>query len=575
MSSKQIRSVFVITLVVVVCWLTVPLWGGGEDTAPSVPQAPPAFDAEQAFRSTEEFVTQNPMRLLGSLEARQATGYLQGVLQHLGYAVSFSHFDALVAGRRQAGRNIVAFRAGSSPGIIAVAAHYDTARTTVQGVADNGAAVGVLLELARVFSISPPQHSLLILASDGGEWSLSGAADIAANYPGSRNFMAVLTLDGVSVGELAGLRLDTEGQISGYTPPWLRGLAFRAAGAQGVPVLTPSGFREYFQHALALARTEQGPFLKAGIPAINLGSESADPTHAKRIYHSSQDTIANLKAESLRKYGTAAERILRAMDGLGAVPAGSMKSFAWKDDAFVSGWAATVLHVLAFLPFFAMVAFGWARCRRSLHAGTVLRESIFFLAWLVPFFLMFSLILLFRLLRFLPLSGLYPAPLKDSVLESPAWGLMTGVLAGALVIGVGLHFLARYLTRGQPRTFDASRTLLMTFLLIVVVLALLYNTYWAVTFLAFPALLWGAIGRGRSVGGRIAGALMILAAGFTFYIMAVFAASSLDAGWRLLWYATLALSSGMLQWQGYFLAASATVLGLRFLSLQFSNSEVV
>ena len=575
MNSKQIQSVLVITVAVALCWLSAPLWGGGESVDPAVSQAPLTFSAEQAFRTTEEFVTQNPRRVLGSLEARQATGYLQDFLQRLGYTVSFSHFDAVVAGRRQAGRNVTAFRAGSAPGIIAVAAHYDTARTTVQGATDNGAGVGVLLELARVFATSPLQHSLLILASDGGEWSLSGAADIAANYPDRRSIMAVLSLDGVSAGELAELRLDLEGQRSGYTPPWLRRLAFRAADAQGLRVVAPSGLREYIQRAFAWSRTDQGPFLNAGVPAMNLGSRSVDEAHAREIYHSQGDTIANLKPESLMKYGAAAERILRSIDELAAIPAGSMKSFAWKDNAFISGWAVAVLQFLAFLPFFAMVGFGWSRCRRSMRAGTVLREVAFLLAWLAPFVLIFSLILFFRLMKFLPLSGLYPPPLKDPLLESPAWGLMTGTLTGALVIGVGLHFLARYLMRGQPRSLDTSKTLLMTLLLVVVVIALLYNPYWAVTFLTFPALLWGAVGQGRSAGERAAGALVILAAGFIFYGGAILAAKSLDAGWRILWYATLGVSAGMLQWQGFLLAASAMVLGLRFLSFQFSSSSEV
>jgi hypothetical protein len=575
MNSKQIQTVLIITVAVALCWLSAPLWGGGESVDPGVSQALLTFSAEQAFQTTREFVTRNPRRVLGSLEARQATGYLQDFLQRLGYTVSFSHFDAVVAGRRQAGRNITAFRAGSAPGIIAVAAHYDTARTTVQGATDNGAGIGVLLELARIFATSPLQHSLLILASDGGEWSQSGAADIAANYPDRRSIVAVLSLDGVSAGDLAELRLDQEGQRSGYTPPWLRRLAFRAAGAQGLRVAAPSGLREFIQRAFAWSRTDQGPFLNAGVPAINLGSASIDETNARKIYHSQEDTIAGLKTESLMKYGAAAERILRSIDELAAIPAGSMKSFAWKDDAFISGWAAAVLQFLAFLPFFVMVGFGWSRCRRSMRAGTILCETAFLLAWLAPFVLIFSLIPFFRLMKFLPLSGLYPPPLKDPILEIPAWGLMTGILAGALAVGAGLHFLARYLTRGQPRSFDASKTLLMTLLSIVVVMALLYNAYWAVTFLTFPALLWGAIGQGRSAGERAAGAVVIPAAGFMFYGVAIQAAKSLDAGWRILWYATLGLSAGMLQWQGFFLAASAVVLGLRFLSLQISGDSEV
>jgi hypothetical protein len=333
-------------------------------------------------------------------------------------------------------------------------------------------------------------------------------------------------------------------------------------------VVTPCGLREFIQRAFAWSVADQGPFLHAGIPAINLGSGSVDEAYAGRIYHSPEDTIANLKTGSLMTYGSAAERILRSIDERNAMPAESMRAFAWKSDGFISGWAVAVLQVLAFLPFFTMVVFAWARCRRSVRAGAVLRETVLFLAWLIPFVLMFSLVLFFRLMKLLPPSGLVPPPLKDPILESPAWGLMAGTLGGALAIGIGLHFLARFLTRGQPRSFDESKILLMTLLSIVVVAALLYNPYWAVTFLVFPSLLWGAVGRARSAGGRAAAALVILAAGVTLYGVAFLAAQSLDAGWRILWYATLGLSGGMLPWQGFFLAASAIVLGLRFLSIQ-------
>ena len=113
--------------------------------------------------------------------------------------------------------------------------------------------------------------------------------------------------------------------------------------------------------------------------------------------------------------------------------------------------------------------------------------------------------------------------------------------------------------------------MLMTGLLVVIALALQYSSYWAVTFLTLPALIWGAVGRGRSAGARVAGALAILAAGTVLYAVAILFARELGAGWNILWYAVLGLSNGMLQWQGLLLAASAIVLGLRFLSLQFSK----
>ena len=105
---------------------------------------------------------------LGSLEARQSSGYLRDHFEKLGYSVSFSHFEATIKGREEVGRNVLAYREGAHPEIVAVVAHYDTAPTTVQGAIDNGAAIGVLLELARVFSDSF-RHGLLLIASDGEE----------------------------------------------------------------------------------------------------------------------------------------------------------------------------------------------------------------------------------------------------------------------------------------------------------------------------------------------------------------------------------------------------------------------
>jgi len=573
MTSKQSRIVLGITVVVVLSWLSAPIWGGMDKEPVPVSRTPLVFNAEQAFRITQEFVTRYPKRVLGSIEARQATGYLQEYLKRLGYQVSFSHFDAIVAGRRQVGRNVIGFKAGAVQEILAVVAHYDTARTTVQGAMDDGSGVGVLLELAQVFAESPLRHSLMILASDGEEWGMLGAADIAANYPGSSRIAAVLSLDWVTIGELAELRLETEGQRRGYTPAWLRRIAYKSAEAQGLPVVMPSGPQEDIQRAIALSLTDQGPFLNAGIPAINLGSGSADEARVREIYHSRDDTIANLKPASMMKYGEAAERILRSVDESNAIPRGANNSFRWSNDNYISGWAMTILQYLAFLPFLTMLGFAWTRCRQSLSPETTLRETSFFLVWLVPFALVYSLILFCRLLRLLPRNSLYPAPLKDPILQNPAWGVLAAILAAALAVGVGLHFLARYLTRGQPRSFAASRMISMAILLVVVVLALQYNPYWAATFLTFPALVWGAVGRGRSIGARLAGAAAILAAGFVFYAVAILSERSLAvrAGWDVVWYAALGLSNGMLQWQGFFLAALTLVLGLRFLSLQFST----
>jgi hypothetical protein len=572
MDSRPIRIVSGVTLAVVLCWLTAPFWGGIARIDIPVSQAPLLFNADSAYKITSEFVTRNPKRVLGTLEARQASGDVRNHLRGLGYQMSPpSYFEAIIAGSRQPGSNIIAHKPGSIPEVLAVIAHYDTARTTVQGAMDDGSGIGVMLELARAFTAAPLRHGLLIIASDGEEWGMLGAADFVESYPGRQRITAALSLDWVSTGRLVELRLDTDGQRSGYSPSWLRRVALAAAAAQGLPVKSPSGLGEFFQRAIDLSTTDQGPLLHAGIPAINMSSGSVDEARVRAVYHSSDDTIGNLLPASFGQYGQAAERILRSLDRLPAAP--SMDdAFRWRNDAFAAAWAMKALHWLTFLPFVVMLAFVWTNARPSLTGWAVLRETVFFAAWLIPFLAFFPLVLFCRLMRFFPRSSLYPGPLHDPILENPAW-LAVGIIAGfAAIIGISLHFGARYLLGPQKRSFGATKAVMMATLLAVVMLALIYDSYWAVAFLTLPAWIWGALGRGRSPATRIAGAIVVLLAGLALYAQAIASERILAAGIDVLWYAVLGLSNGMLSWKGYLLSASTIVLGLRFLALQLSDS---
>ena len=55
-----------------------------------VSRTPLRFDGEQAYQTTKEFVTKNPKRVLDSIEARQATGYIREFLKREGYQVESS-----------------------------------------------------------------------------------------------------------------------------------------------------------------------------------------------------------------------------------------------------------------------------------------------------------------------------------------------------------------------------------------------------------------------------------------------------------------------------------------------------
>jgi hypothetical protein len=571
MNSRQIRYVFIIALIVLLCWLTAPFWGGSAASSLPLYQGELQFNGGQAFQITRDFVTRNPIRALGSIEARQATGFLQDALKTLGYQVSFSHFDAIVDGSREVGRNILGYREGERSGILVIAAHYDTARTAFQGAMDNGAGVGALLELARVFAGSPLRHSLLILATDGEEWGMLGAADIAETYPDRQRIAAVLSLDGVGIGDLSGFQLATDGQFGGYSPMWLRRISFSAVASHGLPVRISSGVGEIMQRAILISRSDQGPFLREGIPAINLGSISVDRERAAQVYHSDSDTIENLKPDSLREYGRAAERIARSIDEMDAAAPVAQGDFQWSAGTFVSGWAVTLLQYLAFLPLLAALAFSWRKYGRSLSLEAIRHEATLLLIWLIPFALIYSSIHLCRLLRLLPRASLYPGPLKDPMLDNPAWGLLAGILITAILIGTGVHYMARYLMDRPRRSYGASKMILLSLLVVLVIVSLQYNPYWAIAFLTLPALIWSTLPQSRGGRNRAAGALAIPAAGCLVPAAAYFLQGTAHSDANIVWLAVLGLSNGMFHWQGFFLTASAMLLGMRLMALQFTS----
>ncbi len=570
MSSGQSKCVFGLMVLMILCWMVSPTAGNIQEPAWILPQYQLAFDASRSYEMTREYVTRFPRRVIGSFESRGSTGYLKQHLEPLGYKIDYMNFDATVAGLRQpVGRNVLAFRAGQTPEIIAVLAHYDTARTTNQGAMDDGSGVGVLLELARVFSADPTHRSLLFVATDGEEWGMLGARELARNYPERSKIVAALSLDFVAAGKLGEITLDTVGQSAGYTPPWLRQISRLAALAQNMQVSEAQGLGEHIERALLISGTDQGPLLDAGIPAINLGSRSTDYARQFTIYHSSQDTIDNLELASMDSYGKIAETIVRTLDGLRTIPTESMGSFHLRDLIFLSARSVSILHYLTFLPLAAVFLFHLYNNRKYLNGERVIRELLAFAGTILPFLAIYYCIILLRLLRVLPAYSLYPATLKDPVLEHIAWGVLGGLAAAAAVAATACFFIEWFVSRKMTRPdIFVSKLILLGILVVVVISALHHNAYWAVTFLALPAWIWMLVGFSRGTGGRVANRIWVVAAGIPCYAVEVLYARCLGLGWKLAWYEILALSTGMFTLTGFLLASATFSVGLRLFVIQ-------
>ncbi len=569
MEAKQKQIVIGSMGCVLIACLLLPFLFSARIPGPPLSPKPAAFDATRAHQVAQEFVTLFPKRIFGSMESRASTGYFHDYLEGLGYTVGYTHFKGRIVRRNEVGRNVLGFKQGRKTEILALVAHYDTSRTTVQGAMKNGAAVGVLLELARVFSSIPTQRSLLFVLSDGGEWGMLGAKDLAENYSERNRLAAVLSLDHVAIGDLAAFRLEETGLRRGFTPPWLRQIARRAAEAQGLPVKEPSGLMENLERAWFIPWEDQGPFLGAGIPAVNLDSISIDETRAKAVYHSPLDTAANLKTAGIEKYGLAAERIMRTLDDMTAIPEDSAGFLKVSGERYLKPQIIRSLHILAFLPFAVAFYFHIKNHGRRLTQTGIGRELLAYSGTLIPFLSIFFFIRMAYALRLIPLYTLYPATAKDPVLENPPWGLLGAILGAALIIAVVCYLIEWFAFRDLPKPqFHETKLVLLGVLLILAVFALLRNTYWASAFFLLPAWIWPLLGPGRSFLRKIGNGAWIFAAGIVYYTALWMVQARLELGWNLLWYQVLATSTGMISATGYFLAAAMVAVGIRFLAIQ-------
>src|SRR5207247_1132159 len=150
-------------------------------------------------------------------------------------------------------------------------------------------------------------------------------------------------------------------RASGSCWPWLSEGSRSALQAAGLPVLDPLRLREHLDLTMSISWTDQGPFLNAGIPAANIGSNSRDAGMEKTIVHSAEDLVGHMQPSSFVSYGRAAERALRTLDEMTLPGAGSMGPFRLKDSAYLSSGLVTLLHFLTFLPFFAILCVDFSK----------------------------------------------------------------------------------------------------------------------------------------------------------------------------------------------------------------------
>jgi len=239
-------------------------------------------------------------------------------LRALGYAPEVQRGDSCGRwGRCGEVQNIVATVPGG-PGAVLLVAHYDSVPAG-PGAADDGAAVGAVLEVARVLAKAPaPRNTIVLLIDDGEEVGLLGAELFMANHPLAEQVHVVINLEARGTSGPS-LMFETAGPTAE--------LSRLFAEAVDRPI-SSSLFAAVYERLPN--DTDLTVFRAHGLAGYNFAFID-DARH----YHTAQDDLDHLSAASVQHHGDNALALVRVLSQADLRTLGQGGDAVWFD---VLGW---------------------------------------------------------------------------------------------------------------------------------------------------------------------------------------------------------------------------------------------
>jgi glutaminyl-peptide cyclotransferase len=259
------------------------------------PRASVTFDSGRAFEHVRQLVAIGP-RPAGSPGIEAARRYIGDQMKALGLPVVEQPFDGLTPFGPVKMVNLAVTIPGASPDRLIVAGHYDTKlfrQFRFVGANDGGSSAAMLLELARVLKARRNVFTIALVFFDGEE-ALIDWTGTDHTY-GSRHYVEAARAAGTLQGIRAMVLLDMIGdrdltiRRESASTPWLTDLVWAAAARLG--------HRDVFLDEELAVEDDHVPFLRAGIPAVDI----IDLDYA--AWHTADDTLDKISARSLQTMG--------------------------------------------------------------------------------------------------------------------------------------------------------------------------------------------------------------------------------------------------------------------------------
>jgi hypothetical protein len=248
------------------------------------------FSSERAFNFLQHLTQEQVPHPVDSPANRIVERRIVSALQKMGYQPEIQESPICQDSSRGYARctnvrNIIVHIQGSDKGIL-LAAHYDSVPAGPGG-SDAGAAVGTLLETARLLSLTKqPLNTIVLLFNEGEELGLFGARVFMEQHPLAKQLKLAINVE--ARGSSGKSVMFETGEDSG----WLVSLYGNSTPAP----LSSSLFYEVYK--FLPNDTDLTVFKQHGLQGLNFA-------HADRLahYHTPLDNLKNLDRGSLQHHG--------------------------------------------------------------------------------------------------------------------------------------------------------------------------------------------------------------------------------------------------------------------------------
>jgi glutaminyl-peptide cyclotransferase len=268
------------------------------------------FTGSSALEYTRKVVAFGP-RPVGSAAHARLQGYVLSQLKLDHCQIMEDAFTAQTPLGPKQMKNIIARFPGISGRIVAFTGHYDTKwmpEISFVGANDGGSSTGFLLEMARVLEGARHKDDVYLVWLDGEE-AFRQWTDTDSLY-GSRHLAKKWTADGTITRIKALINVDMIGD---------RNLEFFQDANSSASLLrliwqtaAQVGFGRFFVDRIGSIEDDHIPFLREGVNAVDIIDFDYGPNNA--WWHTAQDTMDKLSAESFQVVGTVMVEVLRRLE---------------------------------------------------------------------------------------------------------------------------------------------------------------------------------------------------------------------------------------------------------------------